>query len=71
MDLFKSQLLCEAPRHVAGPYRQSFARRYGRRAERRHGVGGNVVALGSRDAAAMHEAEREILRRMADYDVAA
>ena len=39
MNLFKSQLFQEAPRPVAGPYRQSFGRRYGRRVERRQGAG--------------------------------
>ncbi|HZV23259.1 MAG TPA: hypothetical protein VFF93_05790 [Luteimonas sp.] len=69
MHLFKSQLLQEAPRHVAGPYRQSFAPRYGRRAGRRP-ARDNVVALAP-GVASTHEAGCELLRWMADYDVAA
>jgi hypothetical protein len=69
MHLFKSQLLQEAPRHVAGPYRQSFAPRYGRRAECRPPPS-NVVAIVS-DVASTHDAGRALLRWMADYDVAA
>jgi len=69
MHLFKTQLLQEAPRHVAGPYRHSFPRRYGRRGECAPRPT-NVVAIAT-DAAFTHEAGRELLRRMADYDVAA
>ena len=69
MHLFKTQWLQEAPRHVAGPYRQSFARHYGRRAECRRPPA-NVVAIAP-GVASTHEAGRALLRWMADYDIAA
>lgn len=71
MNLFKSQLLQEAPRFVAGPYRQSFARRYGRRVERGQVLDDKVGTVEPRVDVPMQEAERTILRTMADYDIAA
>ena len=69
MDLFKSQLFQEAPRHVAGPYRQSFGRRYGRRVERRHGA--VCGALATREDVAIRDADRERLQQVLDYGIAA
>jgi hypothetical protein len=69
MDLFKSQLFQEAPRHVAGPYRQSFARCYGRRSERRY-VAAKSGASATREDVAMQKADRELLQ-LSDYDIAA
>ena len=68
MRLFKTQMLDEAPRHAAGPYTSAFAGRYGRR---RKGRRRPAAAPVDGDAAAIHHAERELLRRMCDYDIAA
>ncbi len=75
MLLFKTQLVQEAPRHVAGPYRSHFAPRYGRRVESRKTFDACSATACNDDAERLdtdlHIAEREILRRMADYDIAA
>ena len=70
MDLFKSQLFQEAPRHVAGPYRQSFGQRYGRRVELQHGAVGRG-ALATREDVAIRDADRERLQQVLDYGIAA
>lgn len=70
MDLFKTQWLQEPRRHVAGPYRCRFAPRYGRRVEPRAAFDASG-AIACNDDADYFQAEREILRRMADYDIAA
>ena len=69
MHLFKTPWLQETPRHVAGPYRQSFARRYGRRGECAPRPA-SVVAI-TPDMASTRDAGRALLRWMADYDIAA
>ncbi len=75
MMLFKTQLVQEAPRHVAGPYRSHFPRRYGHRMQPRQAFDiFSAVACNDDDGrpeTQVYIAEREILRRMADYDIAA
>jgi hypothetical protein len=75
MMLFKSQLVQEAARRVAGPYRQYFAPRYGRRVESRKAFDPCSAIACNDDVGGLdfdaYIAEREILRRMADYDIAA
>ncbi len=78
MMLFKTQMVQEAPRHVAGPYCGHFAPRYGRRvASRKLFDARSAIAcnddVGGPDRLDIdgYIAEREILRRMADYDIAA
>ena len=85
MDLFKTQWLQEPPRHVAGPYRCRFAPRYGHRVERRVAFDASIAVACNDDVDRLDNglldngvldngvylAEREILRRMADYDIAA
>ena len=70
MNLFKSQLFQEAPRPVAGPYRQSFARRYGRRVERGQGAAGSG-APATREDVAMQDTDRALPRQGPHYDIAA
>ena len=75
MHLFKSQLLQEVVRPDAGPHRdRGFGPRYARRRARR-AHDDNSIAVGtiaaSNDDFDTIDAEREILRRMADYDQAA
>lgn len=69
MQLFKSPGLHEPPRHAAQTYRDGgFGRRYGRR-----NVSAVDLAIASNDDDGdfEFEAERNILRLMADYDRAA
>jgi hypothetical protein len=70
MRLFKTQMLQEAPRHVAGPYTARYARRYGRRDAGRPSPRPSWVGI-EPNLVAIREAERELLRRMSDYDLAA
>jgi len=72
MVLFRTQLLQEAPRHVAGPYTGTYSRRrYGRRdAARTPPVPPPCLSI-ARDFDALRQAECEVLHRMCDYDIAA
>lgn len=66
MHLFKSQGLHEQPRHAAKTYRDGgFGRRYGRRSTPAFD---RSVASNDDDGDFEFEAERDILRLMADYD---
>ena len=66
MQLFKSQALQEQPRPAAKSYRDGgFGRRYGRRGMP---VVDLSVASNDDDGDFEFEAERDILRLMADYD---
>jgi len=66
MQLFKSQGLHESPRPAAKHYRDGgFGRRYGRRGASRFDLS---VASNDGEGDFEFEAERHILRMMADYD---
>ena len=66
MQLFKSQGLQEPPRHATKTYRDGgFARRYGRRSMPTFD---RSIASNDDDGDFEFEAERDILRLMADYD---
>lgn len=75
MMLFKTQLVHEAPRHVAGPYRGYFSPRYGRRIEWPKPYGASTTIACNDDGDRLdhdaHIAECDTLRRMAGYDIAA
>ena len=73
MQLFKSHGLQEPPRAAVPSYRdRGFDRRYGRRNSRRAAPAFDLAVAGNDgDGDFELEAERAILRLMADYDRAA
>jgi len=72
MVLFRTQLLQEAPRHVAGPYAGTYSRRrYGRRDPARTPPVPPACLAIAREVDMLRQAERDVLQRMCDYDIAA